>query len=169
MAALGAMAAEVEVVAAGEPVWLSDELLPAGESRTVSALAELRIGESTRLKIHPGGGDGLVRAREDVRTLRERMQEALDGYGLRSVADAADMVVRRARLRSTEDVTLAALKQWPGDQAELCEAAEAEFAAAMADVERRQSRCTARTAIHTAEAAVAEPKRGSRWPNRETV
>lgn len=138
-AALNAMATEVEVVAADRPVRFGEVVLSVGEGHTVSDPTEMTIGDSIRLRIHPGGGDSLAEAREQVRTLREDLRRSLDHYGLESIARATEMVARRADLQSKEDAAEAALREWDaGGLVEACKVAEAEFTASAAEVQRRQ-------------------------------
>ncbi len=137
-AAVEAMATEVEVVASDQAVQVGTTRLAAGESHTVSDLTEVTVGAGVRLRIHPGGGDSLAEARDEVRSARGELQRSLDKHGLESIAQAAEMVARRADLRSQQGSTEAALREWDAeDLAELCKIAEAELAAATAEVQRR--------------------------------
>jgi DNA repair exonuclease SbcCD ATPase subunit len=138
-AALRAMAAEVEVVATDRPVLVGGVPLAQGLRQTVSDTTEMNIGESVRIRIHPGGGDALARAREEVRSLERSLQQALDRYGLENLAAAAEAAARRADLQAKTEVKSAELRQWDvADLAALCKEAEAESAAIAADIERRQ-------------------------------
>jgi DNA repair exonuclease SbcCD ATPase subunit len=138
-AALKAMAAEVEVVAADRAVLVAGVPLATGQRQTVTDTAEVNLGGSVRLRIHPGGGDALSRARDEVRTLERSLRQALDGYGLEDLAAAAQAVARRADLQSKIEVKSAELRQWDAaDLAALCKEAEAELAAITADIQRRQ-------------------------------
>ncbi len=137
-AALNAMAAEVEVVTADQPVRVGDAELPAGASHTVSEPTEVKVGNSLCLRIHPGGGEGLTNARQEVRTLRENLQRSLDEYGLESIAKASEVVARRANLQSKVDNAEAALEELDADDlAEACSSAKDELIAAEAEAKRR--------------------------------
>jgi len=119
---------------------VGDTELSSGGRRTVSDLAEVTVGDSVRLRIHPGGGDRLAEAREAVRRLRGELRRGLDGYGLASVAEAVRMTALRTELLSREASVVAALGQWPAGLAGLGEErrlAGEELAAADADVQRR--------------------------------
>lgn len=137
--ALRAMATEVEVVASETPVVVGTVRLLEGGRHTVSDPTEVTIG-TTRLRIRPGGGDSLARAREEVRLLGEELRRALDGYGLGSVAEASEMAELRASLLAKERSVTDRLKEWPSGLAGLNEeraAAAEELAAVAADVQRR--------------------------------
>ena len=58
--ALAAIAAGVELISAEQPIELDGKLLAAGESRVITEVAELTLGNGTRLRIHPGGGTSLA-------------------------------------------------------------------------------------------------------------
>ncbi len=138
-AALKAMAAEVEVVATDRTVQVGEALLSAGQRQTVSDTTEVLVGDAVRIRIHPGGGDGLTRAREEVRTLDRSLRQALDGYGLESISAAAEASARRADLHSRALVKEAELRQWKAaDLVLLCNEAKAECTAVTADIERRR-------------------------------
>ena len=137
-AALNAMAAEVEVVVSDQPVRVDDTELSAGESQTVSEPTDVKVGDSLCLRIHPGGGDSLANAREELRTLREDLRRSLDEYGLKSITKASEVVARRTDLQSRMDNTEAALEELDAeDLAETCSSAKDELTAAEADVKRR--------------------------------
>jgi len=138
LAALEAMAAEIEVVEADQPVWIGESELPAGGRQTVVEPAELRVGDSVRLRIHPGGGNALADARETVRKLRTDIQRALDEHGLGSVEEASQVAARRTELESQVDSKQSALDELePEDLAEEAERAREDATSAQAEVERR--------------------------------
>ena len=136
---LKAMATEVEVVTSDTPVQVGMARLSPGERRTVSDPTEVTAG-ATRLRIYPGGGDSLAEARERVRTLRDQLERALDRYGLGSVAQAGEVAALRAGLMAKERSVTDRLEEWPAGLSGLMQeraAAEAELAAAAAEVQRR--------------------------------
>jgi DNA repair exonuclease SbcCD ATPase subunit len=138
-AALNAMAAEVEVVVAEQPVLVGDTALSAGASRTLTETTDIKVGDALCLRIHPGGGDSLASAREALRTAREGLQADLDAYGVASVVKAADVFARRSNLQSKVAETNAALKEQNADAlvADLA-TAEEDLTAAEAEVARRK-------------------------------
>ena len=142
-ATLHAIAAEVEVVAADQPVCVGDTELSVGASHTVSEPTKVTIGDSLCLRIHPGGGDSLANAREEMRTLRENLRRSLDEYGLESIAKASEMVVRRTDLQSRVDKTESVLEELDADDlVESCKSAKDELTTAEADVKRRKDQVT---------------------------
>jgi DNA repair exonuclease SbcCD ATPase subunit len=137
-AALNAMAAEVEVVLSDQPVRVGDAELSTGESQTVTEQTEVKVDDLLCMRIHPGGGNSLANAREEVRTLRENLRRSLDEYGLESITKASEVVARRTDLQSRVASAEAALDELDAeDLAETCSSAKDETTAAEADVKRR--------------------------------
>jgi len=160
-AALDAMAAEVEVVEADRPVWVGDSELPVGGRCTVVEPTELKIDDSLRLRIHPGGGDSLADARKNVSALRESIQRSLDEYGLESIGRASEVVLVRADLHSKEGKAQSALGELDvEDPAEELSGAKNQLVAAEADVQRRSDLVTDAETPQTVEDARA-------WLERE--
>ena len=73
-----AMAADLEVLAADQPLRLEGESLQAGESVQLSTAATLQVGEGVRLVIRPGGGAALEQAAGE----RHAAQQALNALRL---------------------------------------------------------------------------------------
>ncbi len=137
-AAMNAMAAEVEVVACNQSVRVGGAELSVGDRRMVTEAAEVKVGEAFCLRIHPGGGDSLGKAREEVRLAKDKLRSSLDKYGLESVARAAEVVVIRADWEGKASKAEAALEELDADAlAEACVAAKDELTAAEAEVARR--------------------------------
>jgi len=160
-AALNAMAAEVEVIAADQPVRVGDAELSAGASHTVTEPTKVKVGDSLCLRIHPGGGNSLANAREEMRTLREKLRRSLDEYGLQSITKASEVVARKADLQSKADRAESALEELGADDLEeACSNAKDELIAAEADVRRR----TEQTADAEQPSALADARA---WRDRE--
>lgn len=175
-AALNAMAAEVELVAAQDPVRVGSAVLSVGKRQRIVEPTDVRIGDTVSLKIYPGGGDSLTKARDEVRVAQARLQRALDGYGLTSVATAAEALAKRMELERKSAEAEAAVSALDAEELEtLCAAAKEERDAADADVTRRmeQGGCQERPAsladakaclrredkaLHDIEAAESETK-----------
>ena len=137
-AALNAMAAEVELVAAPETVRVGSAELCAGKRQRIVEPTEVRIGDTVSLKIFPGGGDSLTKARNEVREAQARLQRSLDGYGLTSVAAAAEALAKRTELERKSAEADAAVSALDAEDLEaICDAAKEERDAADADVTRR--------------------------------
>lgn len=138
-AALDAMAAGIEVVTATETIRIGEEEAPEGSDHTVTEATDLRIGNVAHLRIRPGGGDSLARAREERRTARESLARQLDELGLDSVENAARVLAQRNDLDAKiqreedrlEDIDDGHLQD---DRA----AAQTALTAAQAEVERRE-------------------------------
>ncbi len=137
-AAMHAMAAEVEVVACNQTVRVGDSELSVGDRRMVAEATEVKGGDAFCLRIHPGGGDSLNKAREEMRSAKDKLQRSLDKYGLESVARAAEVVVIRAEWEGKASKAEAALEELDADAlTEACVAAKDELTAAEAEVARR--------------------------------
>ena len=137
-AALNAMAAEIELVDGHVPVRVGSSDLAVGKRQMIIEPAEIRVNGSVCLKIYPGGGEGLTKAREGLRQAQERLQRSLDGIGVASVAVAAEVLAKRMEKENKSAEAEAALSALdPEGLTEKCGEAEAELAAAEADVKRR--------------------------------
>lgn len=137
-AAMNAMAAEVEVVACSQSIRVGETELSVGGRRMVAEATEVKAGDVFCLRIHPGGGDSLNKAREEMRLAKDQLQRSLDKYGLGSVARAAEVVVIRAEWEGKASKAEAALEELDADAlAEACVAAKDELTAAEAEVARR--------------------------------
>ena len=148
-AALNAMAAEIELVAAQDPVRVGSVELSVGKRQRIVEPTEVRIGATVSVKIYPGGGDSLTKARNEVRDAQARLQSSLDGYGLTSVAAAAEVLAKRTELERKSAKAEAAVSALDADGLEEeCGEAETELATAEADVARRmeQMGCSDRPA-----------------------
>ncbi|MES2469159.1 MAG: AAA family ATPase [Verrucomicrobiota bacterium] len=137
-AALTAMAAGLELLAADGPVLVGGQPLAPGETRILTEESELQLGTAYRLRIRPGGGISLAAAREKERQARQEWQTALEKYGVRSLEEASTITARRAELASRFMSGQAALKSLQASTlpAALAEA-QAAHAAALADTVRR--------------------------------
>ncbi len=142
-AALNAMAAEVEVVMSDQPVQVGDSKLSTGESQTVTEPTEVKVSDLLCLRIHPGGGDSLINAREKMRKLREKLRRSLDEYGLESITKASDVVARRDDLQTKVANAEAGLEGLDiEDLAKTCSSVKDDLTAADADVKRRRDQVT---------------------------
>ncbi len=137
-AALNAMAAEIEIVAADQAIRVGDEPLEAGGSRTIAETTDVNVGDSVCLRIHPGGGDSLGEARETVRSLNQRRQDALDQHGIESTQRASEVVAAREDLRGKIDAAVSTLEALDPEATEDAHStAKDEVTAAEAEVTRR--------------------------------
>lgn len=137
-AVLDSVAAEIEVLASAAPVQLGDDILLVGQKQTLTGEAVLSVGD-TRLRIRPGGGTTLAQARQKADDCRAKLQEALSGLSVKTVADAAAASSARAQFQSDWKALQAELKGLGAEkiQAEFA-AAEREHAAAQAELDRRK-------------------------------
>ncbi len=137
-AALHAMAAGIELLAADGAVLLGGRAMAPGRVEIVTEDTELAVGSSVRLRIRPGGGTSLADARAAVQDARADVQTLLDTLGVATGAAAADVHRRRtelaARIRA-ETTRLGDLDAGAIEQK--LEAAKAECAVAEAGMARR--------------------------------
>jgi len=103
-AALGAMAARVELLTSDVPVVIGDTTLKVGESRVVTEDAELRVGDHVRLTVRPGGGGGLEDARREVSEAQAKLQSDLEPWGVRTLDEARQLRGKRGALEAAADV-----------------------------------------------------------------
>lgn len=137
-ASMKAMAAEVEVVVADQSVRVGDTELSVGERWLVTETTEVKVGDALCLRIHPGGGDRLAQARDEVRSTSDHLQRALDTHSLATVAQAVEVVALRTEWESKASKAEAALEALDaGALAEACAAARDELTAAEAELARR--------------------------------
>jgi len=135
-ATLNAMAANIDVVAAGQPVTLAGESVAPGESRLVLDDSELVIGQTTRIRIRPGGGTTLTEARKNAQDARHALTKALDAVGAASVVVAGELFALRVNLStrieaaetSLESLDAATLPNMVAEASDANAAAEAEVA-----------------------------------------
>lgn len=137
-AALNAMAAEIEIVAADQAIRVGDQPLEPGGSCTIAEATDVNVGDSVCLRIHPGGGDSLGEARETVRSLNDRLHTALDQHGLESTRRASEVVAAREDLQRKIDAAGSTLEELDPEATEAAHStAKDELTAAEAEVTRR--------------------------------
>ena len=97
-AALEAMATGIELLASAVPVYLDGETLAYGENRILTDAAELVVGDGTRLRIRPGGGNSLATARSRSEIASEVLHSALQALALRDMDQATSVLEQRQSL-----------------------------------------------------------------------
>jgi DNA repair exonuclease SbcCD ATPase subunit len=162
-AALEAMAAGLEVIASDAVVRVGCQTVATGESQILTEDTEVTIGPAIHLRIRPGGGTSLVRARQRLHDVRATLQQNLDAFGIRSVAEAAEAAARRQQLEADIQTAKARLESLGADTIEddFARARNA-FAAAESEAERRAAFVTnffVPAAVKEAEAMVSEAGR----------
>jgi len=137
-ATLEAMATGVEVLQSDVQVTLDGRPLTTGESRILTEVGELAIGNATRLRIRPGGGTSLSDARVRCESAQRALAAALARHTLRDLDHAATVFEQRQAL-DQQHAQLETRWQALGGESlatELAAAATA-LAAATAEIERR--------------------------------
>lgn len=97
-AALGAMAAGIEVLEAPGAVRVGAEEVAAGGARTVTEPTEVQVPGGVRLRIHPGGGEALAKARAQVQAAELDGRALLGKLGVASREQAVQVAEERTRL-----------------------------------------------------------------------
>lgn len=113
-AELAAVAAGVELLAADLPVFADGAPLARGERRVFFAQTEIRVGDTVRLRLSPGGGAGLEEQRGKAEEARRKFARALEALALPSLSAVEEAVERRRALeksRDEEQAALSALKE----------------------------------------------------------
>ncbi len=96
-ARLEGMSTEVEVLEAEEELQVDGAVFPVGSRRTFAETTELVYG-SLRLRLKPGGGDSLQKARIAVEQAQERRNMLLGGMGVANLEEASKAATQRAEL-----------------------------------------------------------------------
>ncbi|MCP5534426.1 MAG: SMC family ATPase [Akkermansiaceae bacterium] len=94
-AALEAMATGVELIESPVPVLLDGETLAPGGARVITDAGELVVGDGTRLRIRPGGGNSLATARARAENARETFASALQTLALRDMDHGTAVLEQR--------------------------------------------------------------------------
>ncbi len=137
-ASLEAAAPEIELLEASLPVRIGDRTLAPGERLSVTETEELEAGD-LRLRIHPGGGESLGSLRTRISTIDGEIREALTGWGLASLDEATEVVVKRQEIQREIDRLQAALDALnPESTREQFKEAQVHLAATQAEVDRLQ-------------------------------
>ncbi|MBK1881752.1 hypothetical protein JIN85_04965 [Luteolibacter pohnpeiensis] len=97
-AALEAMATSIELITADTSVILDGTSLAAGEARILTDSGDLVIGNGTRLRVQPGGGNSLTEARQRVDQCNDALSAELQILALRDLDHAASILEQRQTL-----------------------------------------------------------------------
>ena len=136
--ALAAAAPVIEILQTPRPIRIGERELSPGERLSVTETAELTAGD-TRLRIHPGGGEGLAALRERIAALEEAIREALGAWGLASLDEAAAVVLERRTIQQEIERLQAALAALnPASTREQFEKAKLHRTATEAELDRLQ-------------------------------
>ena len=137
-AALQAAAPEIELLEASLPVRIGDRVLSPGERLSVTETEELEAGD-LRLRIHPGGGEGLASLRARIAALDGQIRETLGEWGVPSIDKATEVVVKRQETQQEIDRLQAALDALnPESTREQFKEARLHLAATQAELDRLQ-------------------------------
>jgi DNA repair exonuclease SbcCD ATPase subunit len=95
LAALEAMATGIELLESSAPVLLDGATLDLGETRILTESGDLVVGDGTRLRIRPGGGNSLATARSRADSAHEALQSALLSLTVRDLDHASTVLDQR--------------------------------------------------------------------------
>lgn len=98
--AVQAMATGLQLIAADKPVKVDGGSLKVGQMQILTEDSEVRIGAGICLLVQPGGGISLAKARQDAAAAQQKLQDLLDGLGLRSADEASEAHYRLNDLAS---------------------------------------------------------------------
>ena len=85
---LEAYALRVELLESSESVTLNSQKLASGEEQILSEIAELQVGQHTRIRLNPGGAEDLADARKTADAEKNRFEQALQSLAVRSIDEA---------------------------------------------------------------------------------
>lgn len=138
--ALDAIATGVELLASPQAVLLDGQTLRPDEPRVVTGTSEISLADGTRLRIQPGGGTSLAKARDKADELAKKLAALLDQLALPDSTRAAEVFIQRQTLENKIAGTQSRLKDLgaPGLPEKLSAAKNA-AEAALAEVGRRQA------------------------------
>ena len=97
-AALQAMAVGIEIIAAEHSIRIGHKEARAGEKFNLDEPIDIRLSDSTHLRIQPGGGGKLETTRQKIQELQNQLNKALDGFGIESVEQAALILTKREKI-----------------------------------------------------------------------
>ena len=138
--ALEAIATGVELLASPQAVHLNGQPLRATELQVVTETSEISFADGTRLRIQPGGGTSLAKARGKVEELAKKLTALLDQLALPDAKQAAEILAKRQALENNIAATQSRLKDLGASGLpEKLSAAKNAAEAALAEVERRQA------------------------------
>ena len=146
-ATLEAMATAVELLASDSAVTLDDQSLEVGDTRVLTDIGEIVVGNGTRLRIKPGGGSSLADARVLAGSSSGKLSDALARLTLRDLDHAATVFEQRQAL---EQKIAQHETRW---NALGGEAVAAELAAAVTALEVANAEVQRRKEAHGAEPA----------------
>jgi recombinational DNA repair ATPase RecF len=140
-ATLQAIATKVELTAGSRPVQLAGELLGLATAVTITAESELIVGppgDTTVVRISPGGGRSLADATRASQAADRDLSAALDGLRIESVAQARQTLARLQAIEADIAAQQGAIDGLGGDQAHReLEALVTKIASVEAEIRRR--------------------------------
>jgi len=100
-AALRAMAVGIEVIAADQIFRIDSQEAKPGDKFNLDESADIRLGDSTHLRIQPGGGGMLEATRQKIQQHQNQLNKAFDDLGIDSVEQAATILANREKIQNT--------------------------------------------------------------------
>jgi len=141
--ALEAIATGVELLESPQAVLLGGQPLRAADLQVVTETSEISLADGTRLRIQPGGGTSLAKARGKVEELAKKLASLLDQLALPNAKQAGEILAQRQALENKIAATQSRLKDLGASGLpEKLSAAKNATEAALAEVERRQAALT---------------------------
>lgn len=141
--ALEAIATGVELLASPQAIHLDGQPLRTSEPQVVTEPSEISLADGTRLRIQPGGGTSLAKARGKVEELAKKLAALLDQLALPDAKHAAEICAQRQALENKIAATQSRLKDLGASGLpEKLAAAKNAAEAALTEVERRKAALT---------------------------
>lgn len=95
---LEAIATDIELLEGNTKIVLGERELDAGKRQSIDEPTKLAVGKNVLIRITPGGGKDLDKARKALNNARASLRERLGAFNFESVEEAAKALARRDRL-----------------------------------------------------------------------
>ncbi|MDF1851859.1 MAG: AAA family ATPase [Verrucomicrobiales bacterium] len=140
-AVLEAMSTGIEVIRADSAIHIGEKSLATGKEHVIHEETTISVGSDAELRITPGGGTDLERARSEAKQRREKKDAALRKHGIPDLEHARQVRSERQALEDEKRILDSELsKENPEERRQAKEKAQQEIIRYEAEVKRRSER-----------------------------